>query len=252
MWVSITQRVCYNSPVLVNASNPVKTLIFSDTHLHKEFEEEKFLFLKKIISEADRVIIAGDFWEAKLMTFDEFVNSFWNQLFPLLKKKNTVYIYGNHDKKELSDKRVSLFSDIQTDQYKFTSCGKTFVVEHGNRFFSKFYYLAFTGIGKYILPSKFTIKWIHSKLEKFLTRTYGKEFIQKRFRKFNNEIKMQMRKEFTNDEILICGHTHAAEIDLKHNFINTGIIRHGIAQYVVIDGDDISLHEEWYENPKKN
>lgn len=229
----------------------MKILIFSDSHFHKEFEEKKFTFLKRIISQADQVVIAGDFWEARLMTFEEFVHSSWNKLFPLLKNKKTIYVYGNHDKKEFSDSRVSLFSDIQTEQYRFTSGGKTFVVEHGNRHNLKiFRQLHSLGLGN-IFKSKFVIKWIHTKLEKFLIRTYGKNFLKKNFKKYNTEIKIQTQKEFINGEIYICGHTHAAEIDLEHNFINTGIIRHGLAQYVVIDGNDITLHEEWYNSPKK-
>ena len=64
----------------------MKILVFSDTHLSSTFEEKKFNLLKEIISRADRVIINGDFWEGYLISFKEFLDSRWKELFPLLKK----------------------------------------------------------------------------------------------------------------------------------------------------------------------
>lgn len=226
----------------------MKILLFSDTHLTKSFEENKFIFLKKIIAQADRVIILGDFWEGSLTTFDEFVKSDWVKLFPLLKEKHTVYIYGNHDRKELSDERVSLFSDMQTDKYKLDINGRTFVLEHGDSFFRKHitYYLTYGGPLKAFFMSKLFITWQFLILENFLTKVFGTTFLKKRSLRFNRYIKKGMIKEFKKGEILICGHTHAAEIDLDNNFINTGIVRHGLGQYVLIDDGEVYLKEEWY------
>jgi len=98
----------------------MKYIIFSDTHLGKDYEEKRALFLKEVIKDCDKVIIAGDFWEGLQITFDQFINSPWKELFPYLKKKNTVYIYGNHDPKGSCDERVSLFSSKQAQQYTFT------------------------------------------------------------------------------------------------------------------------------------
>jgi predicted MPP superfamily phosphohydrolase len=109
----------------------MKILVFSDTHLTHVFEEKKYVFLKKVIESADQVIINGDFWDGYLTSFDAFISSRWNNLFPLLKQKKAVYIFGNHDKACFSDKRTSFFSDIQTKKYSFVD-GMTFYFEHGN------------------------------------------------------------------------------------------------------------------------
>ncbi|KUK82735.1 MAG: Metallo-dependent phosphatase, partial [Microgenomates bacterium 39_6] len=87
----------------------MKTLIFSDTHLTDRLDPKKMAFLKKIINKADQVIINGDFWDGAFISFDQFLSSPWQELFSLLKKKQTIYIYGNHDKKERCGKGVSLF-----------------------------------------------------------------------------------------------------------------------------------------------
>ena len=108
-------------------------LIFSDTHLYLPFNEKKYNFLKKIIEKSDRVIINGDFFDDYMISFDDFLNSPWNGLFPLLKTKKTVYIYGNHDKRSFSDKRADLFSDIQAERYKIKTQDKTFIFEHGHK-----------------------------------------------------------------------------------------------------------------------
>ena len=89
----------------------MKYLVFSDTHLTPKFDHRKFSVLKEAIDQADRAVICGDFWEGFGNSFDDFVSSKWSEtLFPLLKKKKTVYLYGNHDKKEYANDRVSLFS----------------------------------------------------------------------------------------------------------------------------------------------
>ena len=228
----------------------MKILLFSDTHLFKKFDDKKFNFLERIISKSDKVIILGDFWDDSLTTFDEFVKSDWNKLFPLLKNKHTVYVYGNHDRKEFSDEKVSLFSDMQTDKYTFQVEGRIFVAEHGDRFFKKHltYYLTYGGPLREFFMSKFFITLRFLVFDELLTKLFGKAFLNKRLH-YNQYIKKVKIDEFKKGEILICGHTHAAEIDLKNNFINTGLIRHGIGQYLTIDGENISLEEEWYSKP---
>src|SRR3989338_7051902 len=109
------------------------TLIFSDTHLSHRFHPSKFSLLKKIISRSNQVVINGDFWDSYTTTFDRFIHSPWKDLFPLLKSKHAVYLYGNHDPKNLSDHRVSLFSDNQLDEHRLPWKKFTLVIHHGHR-----------------------------------------------------------------------------------------------------------------------
>lgn len=224
----------------------MRIIIFSDTHLHKHLEKSKFNFLKKIISNADKVIIAGDFWESTMMTFDEFISSPWKDLFPLLKEKKTVYIYGNHDTKAKSDKRTSLFSETQTERYTFMIGKKTFIVEHGDKLSTKIAQTKVTQPIRSLFYTRFFIFLIHTKTEKLLTVLFGRQILQLLFKFYNHKIKKTISKKYDKNCILICGHTHAAEIDLKNNFLNTGIIRHGIGQYIEIQDEKIVLKQEEY------
>lgn len=199
----------------------MKILIFSDSHLTENFEEKKFNFLKKIIQQSDSVIINGDFWDGYRTTFDRFISSDWNKLFPLLKSKKTVYIHGNHDRETYIDQNASLFSDLQTHTYRLQLNGKVFIIEHGHRFYPLF---------DEILPR------ILNKVSTIIVGFFLRNISLLRFilKRANRIIKIKVQKELKNNEIFVCGHSHWAEFDLKNQFINTGFIEDGLAKYLLI------------------
>src|SRR3989338_3116815 len=108
----------------------MKTLVFSDTYFGAHFVEKKYHFLENLINQSDQVIINGDFWDSFFITFSQFNDSPYRNLFPLLKKKKTIYITGNHDTPDLLDNRVELFSDLQTDRYEMPVGDKVLIFEH--------------------------------------------------------------------------------------------------------------------------
>lgn len=221
----------------------MKIAIFSDSHLNTTYDQKKFNFLKKIISSVDRIIINGDFWEGFDMTFEEFVNSSWKRLFPLLLKKKAVYIYGNHDEKSFSNEKTKLFSTLQTYQYRLKLNGKTYLIEHGHRFLplvDKFFmkYLGF-------LPPKWLNQW-YEKFEGSMLRLFGKKYFENVYRGFNEEMKNKGLKTLKRNEFFIFGHSHLQERDQKNKYINSGLVRHGLGQYILIEDNDIRLKEEWY------
>lgn len=224
----------------------MKYLVFSDTHLGKDFDKKKFLFLKKTIDQSDRVIINGDFWEGLQITFDEFVHSPWSELFPYLKKKHAVYVYGNHDLQKWTDERVSLFSSAQANQYTFKSDDKIFIVEHGDRAFILGVIIAKT-ISNIILLFTGKNPQISYHLEKFVYTVFGKDFHQRLSKAMNNNIKKQLGKEISGGKILICGHSHHQDYDVRHNFVNTGTIQFGMGQYAIIENGKVILKEEMYK-----
>lgn len=214
----------------------MKILIFSDSHLTDRFEEKKFNFLKKIIGESDRVIINGDFWDGYLTTFNRFIASEWNKLFPLLKTKKTIYIYGNHDRESYIDRNASLFSDLQTYSYRLQLNGTSFLFEHGHRLFPT-------------IDEK-----LPRRLNKVTTKIVGYilgniSLLQFVLKRANNTIKRKIKEELRKNEIYVCGHSHFAEFDLKNQFINIGSIEDGLAKYLLIDEGKTQPKEEWYDLP---
>lgn len=219
----------------------MKTLVFSDSHLGPQFEEHKYRFLLDLINKADQVIINGDFWEGYLYSFEQFIESPWKHLFPSLKQKKTVYIYGNHDKQLFSNDDVNLFSDIQTLRYEMPANGNKLIFEHGHRIVHFFEHRM-----KHPRPSKF-ISRQSDNLEKIMIRKLGPRFVHQFTGRLNKVIKKQIKEELTNGEIFFCGHTHCAEVDWDNNFINTGIIKFGLGQYAWIEDGRLTTKEEWYE-----
>src|SRR5690554_1878720 len=106
-------------------------LIISDIHLGKRFDKNKFNYLKNLFSKYDEIILNGDFWDYYSVSFDDFVNSEWNKLFPVMEDK-TIYIYGNHDQEKWVDSRVKLFSKKQTNKHELIIKDKRYILIHGH------------------------------------------------------------------------------------------------------------------------
>ncbi len=218
----------------------MNTLVISDTHLGTRFEEKKFNVLKSLISHADQVVLNGDFWEGYFITFQEFVDSKWKHLFPLLKKKKTVYLHGNHDREQMTDNKLAkLFSEIKSKRFELKIGKKTFVFEHGNRL------MPFRDELNNKVPFRSRIVHFVDTVEKLLVKSFGPHH-QKLFRHLNKGIKDQLKRELKRDEIYVCGHTHCAEVDEKNQFINTGIFRHGLGQYLLVNEKRFEAKEIFY------
>ena len=221
----------------------MKKLIISDTHL-SSFNKRQFDFLKDLIESVDEVIINGDFWDGWCISFEKFVNSKWQDLFDLLLEKNTIYIYGNHDPKCLSDDRCALFAVETRDSYQFELFGQKFHCEHGHSLmtgldmedFINFYFKLFNRRPKVIC-------YIIAKFERLLFTLFPRIASNSRLGQRTNEI---LRENLNTERINIFGHSHSPDLDFANNFINTGSIMCNNASYVIFDEDDIRLEKNKY------
>ncbi len=215
----------------------MRTVIFSDTHLTLKFDERKFNFLKLLVSAADRIIINGDFWDSYFVNFSEFMQSRWQELFTILKAKQTIYIYGNHDPQQKATAELAgRFSNEQVKFYDFYS-GKTLIhVEHGDRF---------------LLPPQDRYPWI--KIPGFVKTAYNIiEYISiKLFRGRTPDawlearyLRNKARKSLGPDPVIVLGHSHFAYANGRD--FSCGFIQHGCAYYVEINDSDISLKHSAY------
>ena len=215
-----------------------RVAIFSDTHLRAKFEPDKFKFLQKLISEVDLVIINGDFWDYGETSFDEFVKSKWQALFPLLKEKKAIYLYGNHDLASKSDQRVNLFSAQQGDQCHLDTRDRRFVIRHGHL-------LALSGdVAHPEIFGSDRMVALGNTINLVGVTIFGQKYLNY-FAKRNKKMK-QFSLSLADNEILVCGHSHLREKNLKQKFINPGVIRWGRGQYVLIEGATVRLVDERY------
>lgn len=216
----------------------MKTIVFSDTHLSSRRYRKKFDYLCSIIEPADRVIIMGDFWDGFLTSFDKFVNSRWSALFPLLLEREAIYLYGNHDRPQWSDSRVSLFSVAQASSHKLSAGNLTLYLTHGHTVFTsledQFPVL------NHSLPLR-----LGANIDVLHKLVWGKRFLQQD-RNSNDVARRWAAEHLPENEILVCGHRHYPEIDIANRMINTGFIGVGYGNYLRIDGDTIELVRERY------
>jgi predicted phosphodiesterase len=224
----------------------METLVISDTHLGK-YDEKKDKFLKDLIKEYDRIIINGDFWDNwGGYSFLEFVNlKQYKELFELLKSKETVYIYGNHDHEAEKEKHLAnMFSDIQCKEYNIEIGQYRYHFEHGHRFFydnpkAKF-------VNFYLIIDKHPIlRRMANRFTNFSYRNFPNRLKKTKVAKKKNQYIKSVKP---NDVVYVVGHTHIPEIDTENMFINTGCIMEGLTTYLEIDeyGEPKLLTSQWY------
>lgn len=218
-------------------------LVISDLHLDAHFEPNRCKRLLELITASDQVIICGDFWEGHGMDFSEFLLTDWSELFSLLKSKNTVYVFGNHDRRDRSDDRIYQFCNTATEQYKTVIGPVHYIFEHGNRLSPKIDEVL--GIRK-ANPLYFAIsEWIQLAFVKL----FGIRGFWLMYHGQNEKIKRASAKEFGSlgNYMYVCGHTDCAEIDLPRHFANSGLCKYGFIQYLTIKEDgSIKFHMEKY------
>lgn len=216
------------------------TLIFSDTHLTGRFNQRRFNYLVELFNEVDQIVINGDLWDGYLTSFDKFYHSKWNQLFPLLKEKHAIYLYGNHDRAEYSDIRVKEFSHMQADRFELRLPGFTLQIQHGH------------GICPTLEMRFPRFPWrkigiTHgSHLGQKLLYGYLRVPPSKLSRLMNRKMRAYAQKHLKSDTVLVCGHTHTQERSQDGRFINTGLMTHGVAQYLLVTDGQIQLVNERY------
>ena len=217
----------------------MKTIVVSDLHLTATFDQNKFVCLKKLFENCEKLIINGDFWSCYSSSFEEFLNSQWRQLFPIMLAKKTIYLYGNHDRSEFMDQRVNLFSIEQLSSLNYSSGEHDYHIEHGHLFFK---HQSFSNPIFLKLYRKLKIdEKLRQPLENFLYRTFDFKTLTKYFGYLNNEIKNKNSQLMQSGKILVVGHTHAPENDKVMKFVNTGFIGHNLGWYLEINNRGYSL-----------
>lgn len=232
LWLDKVLFVRYDNEAIM------KTVILSDTHLSSKFYPKKFEYLKSIIEDADKVIIAGDFWDGFLLSFDDFVHSKWQDLFPLLLEKQAVYLYGNHDRPEWCDERVSLFSVEQGMNTVFDLHGRDYYVTHGHLVFESFE-------DKWPVFNKKLFLRLGSIIDVTHKFLWGKRFL-KDGSGINGPMSRWVMENLSDTQTLICGHSHYPESNIASRFLNSGFIGLGYASHVLIDSEVPRIVRERY------
>jgi UDP-2,3-diacylglucosamine pyrophosphatase LpxH len=220
----------------------MKTLIISDIHLTPLFNQNKFDYLKKLFNRFDRIIVNGDLYDGYLFSFDQFAQSKWKPLLEILRSKKTMYFYGNHDKGTWIKGKAEKYVDY-TDKVHKVKYGKYLLwMEHGD--------LINRSIAEKIpwAANRITA-WIVHFIRIWGVIIFGDSF----YKKLNpyhilvhKDLKSWAKQNLKDGQILICGHSHTACLDLENHYANSGFVGQGWASYLVLEDNEIKLVEERY------
>ncbi len=215
----------------------MKTLVVSDLHLGKSINTKKLDFLYSLFSLYDNIVLNGDFWCYYNFNFKDFLESDWNKLFPVLKQRETVYIYGNHDKEEWCLGGANKFSNIQTERHILNIGDKKYCIEHGDLPLN-----ILCSSNKLVIQVSRLINPIGNMISKTLNTNLDNNVLSQKISYFCNiQLKKYAMKNFT-DMYYICGHTHYAEIDEKCKYVNTGRIGNRVAEFFEIKDNSFKLN----------
>ncbi len=227
----------------------MKILVFSDTHLTNVFDAARFEAMTKMIAEVDQVIINGDFWDGYIIKFNEFVESGWNQLFPLLKQKNAVYVHGNHDRAELTDERVSLFSVLETHEHRLRVGEYEYIFTHGHLISPSFDGGKRFKIDKWQFGNRRLIAKLGAMITLFMenlsTRLFGVAVFHVGGT-HNIKFKRWAKHRLEPHQRIVCGHSHTAEVNNRRGFYNSGAWNYGAISCLLISEEGVELHRRKY------
>lgn len=212
----------------------MRYLIFSDTHLSADFDQKLFDYLHRIIVNADKVIIAGDFWDGYLTSAEEFVASPWSQLFPLLLERKTFYIWGNSDTADYNQGLWTNFAVASGSEFRFNSLDKEFIVQHGHlqSKSNREKLPRFTERSRLIGKLKMLIELIDTKL-------FAHKLLHILRYKSRRQIKASVQPQ--PNQIFVFGHAHVAEDDRDNGFMLLDSNHYGHGSYLLIDDQQNSM-----------
>lgn len=227
-----------------------KTLLMSDLHIGFKYTRAKDILYVLENETFDRLVLIGDIFDIQQMMkrpyWDQHHTAVLKKLLKIAKKKELIYIIGNHDYPlfyllNYTDKLVGikLFRE-----FTYTSNNKNILCIHGDQLenisnkltiLGDLFYYTGLKLNKYVnfIRSKFNMKyWSLSK--------WGKDKIKKFINKaFNMDFQIEKYKKDFNADVLVYGHTHMPYINAST--VNTGTFVE-IATYVTEQDGIFTLH----------
>lgn len=219
-------------PLELKFTKNKRIVVISDCHLSSQFDEDVYKKLIEIAKLADILVLNGDFWADSSVRFDKFITSKWQKFFPILLKKETYYVFGNHDMPLHSDERIYSFCKWAGFRLKIKAGDISLHIEHGHLLSGNF------------VRNILTIFQKHPTALKYATLPFGlaedsiRYFAQKTgstvLKKLNMEFKISRLTVSKKDEYFLMGHTHVPEFDEETRYVNSGLTHMNHFDYIEI------------------
>jgi len=225
-----------------------KAAIISDLHLgsvtclHHQIQH----FLKIVHSgEYSLLVIAGDLLEST--TRNRLESRDWKVLSKIRKMSNDidiVWVSGNHDAYHPEVIASILGARFVGEDFKIVTKNNTIICVHGHQF------------DKYIAKHPwltFVLGWLYLLVQR-IDRRHRIAHTVKRWTKNLSACAPRVKHGACEvycdkkNNIVVCGHTHKAEIDLPAQYVNTGSWTELRGNYVIIDEDGNVEFKIWQEH----
>jgi len=141
----------------------------------------------------------------------------------LLKAKNTVYLFGNHDKEHFMDERIKLFSNFQGLNYELISGNKTFHFQHGHLLSPAYDKYPLIKNNELSRPLFQLIMWILRFFKPIRLMQHDWEYHGAfiRLKKYIEDVE----KRFEKNHYYIFSHSHLHKVVPRLNLINLGVFQ---------------------------
>ncbi len=228
------------------------TIILSDLHLGStNIHTERLAMFLEVIAGFDRVILNGDFLD-DLWEYKKTIQSAWSPLFELLKTKDVIYVFGNHDPETPAlIEATSAFISEYYHTYYLPVADKELVIMHGQTIYPRpvdqlyrqrknWYGKIFNRIVRVLwysfYPVILTVRFFIEKKQGNLAK------IQRNVIKLQNDKMRGYAKEHLKPhQILVCGHSHLPEFSPELQFINEGANSYERVEYLSIRDEKMEL-----------
>lgn len=213
----------------------MKTIIFSDTHITHRYNEERGRAFKELINPFEKVIINGDFIDKYFTDYAKLMISGWKDFFNLLSEKDAIYILGNHDSEDYAFNVLRPYFQEITRVYNLKIGKWQIHIEHGDRIAP-----TLDVYSPEIFGNRYMVA-VGNLMTDITTKVYP-DF----FRSSNRKMKKWGRKNLSEEEILICGHSHLADFSLEERFVNTGVSKFDYIQYLMVTDSKLELNSKHF------
>lgn len=223
----------------------VKTLLLSDVHIGFRFSraEDAVKVLEK--EKFDRLILVGDIFDIENMMkrpyWDEHHTRFLKKIFKIAKKKEVIYVIGNHDYplhylQEYTEKIAGL---KLCREYRYESGGKRILCIHGDQYDSVSRRLHRVGDFFYnlLLHLNSVVSWIRSLLglDYWSVSKWCKDRVKNTI---NKAFAIEEQLLALDADVVVYGHTHMPYV--TERLVNTGTFVE-IATYVIEESGEFQL-----------
>lgn len=226
----------------------MRTLLISDVHIGFKFSRAKDALQILEKEKFDRLILVGDIFDIENMMhrayWDEHHTAFLKKVLKLAKKKEVVYVIGNHDYPlfHLQEYTNKIAGIRLCREYSYISGDKRILCVHGDQFDSvsrkiqvigDFFYNILLHLNRFIgkiqsllgLKYRSFSKWCKDKVKNTISKA------------FSIEEKLQA---IENVDVVVYGHTHMPYVSDK--LVNTGTFVE-IATYVIEENGVFELKD---------